>query len=206
MADHVSDDTREPVRPDAAPRPGAGSGGHQVVVAGGDGAAVDPALEKDIWSGRTSWRHFLGSILLWLVASIVVLFVSLKFKSADGSYGTILKWDAIIIVALGLVVFVRMLLKILGLKFRLTTQRLFIERGILSQTIDQTELIRVDDVRVRKSLTDRLLGLGSIEVKSTDVTDESLTIVGIDEPESVAESIRTHMRQLRRKSLFVENL
>ncbi len=205
MADQVNEGRREPASPSTAPAGGKEESG-SVAIGGGDGASVDPAQEKNVWSGRTSWRHFLGSIMLWLVASIVVVFVSLRFKKPEGTYGAIFMWDAIIIVGLGLVVFVRMALKILNLKFRLTSQRLFIERGILSQTIDQTELIRVDDVRVHKSLTDRLLGLGSIEVKSTDATDATLTIIGIDEPESVAESIRTHMRQLRRKSLFVENL
>jgi hypothetical protein len=72
--------------------------------------------------------------------------------------------------------------------------------------VDQTELIRVDDVRVKKSMMDRLFGLGSVETLSTDQTDRETMIAGIAEPDKVAEAIRARMRTMRKKSLFVENL
>ena len=37
----------------------------------------------------------------------------------------------------------------------------------------------MDDVRVRKNLVDRLFGLGSVEVLSTDVSDRSVVLPGI---------------------------
>ena len=67
-------------------------------------------------------------------------------------------------------------------------------------------MIRVDDLRIRKTLPDRILGLGSIEVLSTDQTDRSMVIEGVRGPEAIAEHIRRNMRAMRRKSLFVENL
>jgi len=81
-----------------------------------------------------------------------------------------------------------------------------LERGILSQTIDQTELIRVDDVRVRKSLLDRVFGLGDVEITSTDASDRLVVLEGIRDPDQVAEDIRSRMRSLRKSSLFIENL
>jgi len=96
--------------------------------------------------------------------------------------------------------------RILQKGYRLTSERLFIEIGVLSRTVDQTELVRVDDVRVHQSLMDRVFGLGSVEVVSTDATDRNVMIEGIADPDRVAEMVRENMRSLRRKSLFVENL
>ena len=125
----------------------------------------------------------------------------------DSMTGSHVFWTvAVLFVASGVWVIGGIFLRILGCSYRLTTERLFIERGILSRTIDQTELIRVDDVRIHKSLVDRLFGLGTVTVKSTDATDRDLSVEGISEPEKVAEAIRTRMRTLRRQSLFVESL
>jgi membrane protein YdbS with pleckstrin-like domain len=106
----------------------------------------------------------------------------------------------------GLVVLVPVVLHILGRRYRLTSQRLFIEVGILSKTIDQTELIRVDDVRVHKTLFDRIFNLGTITLLSTDVSNREVIIEGVAGPDAVAEAVRNHMRAQRGKALFVENL
>ena len=60
--------------------------------------------------------------------------------------------------------------------------------------------------RIHKSFLDRVLGLGSVAIVSTDASDREVVLEGIPKPEEVAEAIRTRMRTLRRKSLFIENL
>ena len=173
------------------------------------GSAPDRSTQEDmVWVGRTSWKHFATSITLWLAGSVLLAWLMGSWASAsEGLTGTIAFLIAAVPIALaGLFVAGRALLNVYGTRYRLTTERLFIDRGILSQTIDQTELIRVDDVRVRKSAMDRIFSLGTVEILSTDTTDRSLTIVGISQAESVAESIRDAMRKLRKKSVFVESL
>ena len=34
-------------------------------AAGGDGAAIEPGEERELWAGRTSWKHFYGKWALW---------------------------------------------------------------------------------------------------------------------------------------------
>jgi len=171
--------------------------------ASGDGAPLDPASEKTLWVGRTHWAHFAGSLALGALVVVLATVVCLWLRSsADGVFRIWLTIAA----ASAAVVGGRILWRILHCRYRLTDQRLFIERGILTQTIDQTELIRVDDVRIRKNLLGRIIGLGSVEILSTDVSDRAVVIEGVRHPEAIAEHIRTHMRMLRRKSLFIENL
>jgi hypothetical protein len=64
----------------------------------------------------------------------------------------------------------------------------------------------VDDVRLYKPLLNRVFGLGSVAVVSTDATDREVLITGIADPDRVAEAIRGQMRALRRQSVFVENI
>ena len=190
-----------PEQPDSAPE-SAGS------LPTGDGAPNDPAQEHDLWAGRTSWKHYLGRLLLWAVGSLVVAILLgwLQSRWEPLTFWAALGWTLLIVLVSGVIVFATIALKVLGCRYRISTQRLFIERGILSRTVDQTELIRVDDVRLFKSLLDRVCGLGTVIVRSTDATDSETVIAGVADPEQVAEAIRQHMRTLRRKSLFVENL
>lgn len=121
--------------------------------------------------------------------------------------GSVKFWCAVIpIVLVGAYLGATIFWRIIGRRYRLTDQRLFIERGVLAQTIDQTELIRVDDVRVRKTLLDRVFGLGDVEINSTDASDAFILIEGIRDPDRIAEDVRSRMRALRKKSLFIENL
>ena len=165
--------------------------------------------EEDLWVGRTHWKHYAGRLLLWAVAqtglAILLWFAATRSETLSAKAGFLI-W-ALVFLGSGLeVIGRRTFLEIIGHRYRLTTQRLFIERGILSQTIDQTELIRVDDVRLHRTLADRLFGLGSVAIVSTDATDHDVLITGIAEPDRVAEAIRGRMRSMRRKSLFIENL
>ena len=175
---------------------------------GGDGAAPHPEAEIEVWAGRTHWKHYAGRLMLWLAGNVIVAVLiawvagRVDWLGGRGAFGAIFG----LLLLSGLLVVGRVALTVLSRRYRVTSQRLFIDRGILSQTVDQTELIRVDDVRICKSFLDRVFGLGSVRILSTDSTDREVLIEGISAPDAVAEAIRTHMRTLRRKSLFVENL
>jgi membrane protein YdbS with pleckstrin-like domain len=173
-----------------------------------DESAPADDSEQTLWTGRTHWKHYAGRIGLWLagcvVYAVLVGWVAAKIEALSGAAAWYL--GAIPILLSGGYFGGRLMLRIAACRYRLTDQRLFIDRGIMSRTIDQTELIRVDDVRIRKSLVDQIVGLGSVEVLSTDVSDGVIVIEGIAGADHVAETIRSRMRALRRQSLFVENL
>ena len=163
-------------------------------------ADLDPESEEDLWQGRSSWKFYADLIVVaagWTVIAAIVWFATPRW----------LGWTVLIMALSGWVyVAGRVAHGMLNHHYRLTTERLFIERGILSRTIDQAELIRIDDVRIRKTLLNRMTGVGSVELFSTDASDRQVTIWGVEKPEELAESIRDWMRRLRQRSLFVESL
>jgi membrane protein YdbS with pleckstrin-like domain len=199
-----------PAGPDTPPAPAStpatGSAPANTVPAG-DGAPIDPANESTIWTGRTHWQHYIGRVIIgailvplgwWLISRLAARYA--------WTGGTTLTIAAAFTAFMVLIIGGYILYRIVQNRYRLTGQRLFVETGILSQTIDQTELIRVDDVRVHKRLTDRLLNMGTVEVRSTDASDAAIIIRGVKNAEQVAELVRTNMRALRSRSLFIENL
>lgn len=178
-----------------------------LTAAAGDGAPLQPEAEQSLWTGRTHWHYFVGRMAVALVAILLAWWLisglSTRFQWT-GRSALLIAAIVTLVIVLGVVV--SMALQIMQYRYRLTDQRLFIEKGILSQTIDQSELIRVDDVRVHKRLVDRILGLGSLEIRSTDASHQAIHIRGVKHPEPVAELVRTRMRNLRSRSLFVEKL
>ncbi len=167
-----------------------------------------PTPETELWTGRTSWRHYIGRTTWWFLLNVGVVALAWWIASREewlarrGAVWTIL----IVLAASTLIILLPVALKIISRRYRLTSQRLFIEVGILSKTIDQSELIRVDDVRVHKTFFDRVFGLGTVTLLSTDVSDRQVVIEGVAGPDAVAEAVRGNMRAQRGKALFVENL
>lgn len=165
------------------------------------GSQLDPANEKDLWSGRMSKRAVYPAVLLCLLLTVGVLVAAGALWTWRYSW-RILALSAVLLVVL----LVRHAYRVLATHYKLTSQRLFIRRGVFSQTVDQTELLRVDDVKFRQSLIDRLLGIGTVETVSSDETDANLSIRNVENPEAIAEHIRRHTRLLQRRTLFMEQL
>lgn len=164
----------------------------------------DPAQERAIWQGRPAWRSFYGVWAAWLVICAAVLAMAYRY-AGPGSTLVAVTWLFVMGAAVALLV--REALIVFGLRYRLTTQRLFIHRGILTRVTDQMELLRIADVRLRQSMVDRLVNTGDLEIFSTDETDETVILKSIPAPAEVAEALRRHVRAVRGKgTLAVERL
>lgn len=63
--------------------------------------------------------------------------------------------------------------------YRITTQRVVIERGVLSKKLEQTDLYRVYDYVVERPLSQRMLGTGNLVLESADKSTPKIRIDGI---------------------------
>lgn len=159
----------------------------------------DDEPETTLWSGGYSGKAMYGAWLLALLASIAVVVVTVMVPAIGwliGGVAVVLIWAY-----LGCLLVVRKL----GVHYELTTQRLIHRTGILTRRTDRIELIDVDDVTFVQGIIQRMLGVGSVKMSSSDRSHPELTLLGIDGVESVADMIDDARRkERRRRGLHIE--
>lgn len=76
------------------------------------------------------------------------------------------------------VVILILLVKVAKLKmtrYEVTPDRVEWSRGILDRKVDNLDMFRVIDIKMRRNLLDCILGIGRIELITTDMTDPQFT-------------------------------
>jgi hypothetical protein len=81
----------------------------------------------------------------------------------------------------------------------LTNLRLIIRTGVISKREEQIELIRIKDLELIQGLKDRALGVGDIDIISTDENDSRMRLVDIRNPGEVKDVIWKAVRAERQK-------
>jgi len=78
----------------------------------------------------------------------------------------------------------------IGTVYELTTQRLRIIRGILGNQVEEIELIRVRDTRIKQHLGERALNVGDVTILSNDTTAPEIILNNVNDPLAVRELVR----------------
>ena len=73
--------------------------------------------------------------------------------------------------------------------YSLSEDRLFIERGFLNKSEDEVRLYRVLDISLKRSLGQRLFGVGTIHCCTADKTMKDFDITNIKNPKDVKERL-----------------
>lgn len=92
--------------------------------------------------------------------------------------------------------------RILGLpisftRYALSEDRLFLKRGVINVKQDEIVLYRVRDLRVSVSLWQRLFGVGTVTVISTDKSIPELMLKNIRQPNEVKELIHEYVEKMK---------
>ena len=91
-------------------------------------------------------------------------------------------------------------------RYQLSEDRLFISEGFLNIKDDEVLLYRVRDIDTRRSLWQRLFGVGTVTVISSDKTMPVLVLKNIKDPVLVKELIHKQVEEMkiRRRVRFGE--
>lgn len=158
--------------------------------------------EIELWSGTYSAK---GMVNHWFWAAVATILIPVGAASfaADQPYVWPIVAVTLLLMWLGLgamVVFQK-----LDVHYELTNQRLVHKVGILRRITNRIEVIDIDDVTFEQGIIERLLGVGSIAIFSSDRTDPSILMSGIDEVFEVAELIDEARRAERvRRGIHIE--
>src|SRR6185436_19757757 len=74
--------------------------------------------------------------------------------------------------------------------YKITTQRIKVERGLLSTVMDSVELFTIEHFDLHKPIGMRLLGFSQLRLRSSDAGYQTVDIYGIPDLEKLADTLR----------------
>jgi len=157
-------------------------------------ATKDAEVEKDLYAGHPAVIYSAGQALPILVAIAAAVVAILA--GAPVAY-----------VVLGFVLLVAIIclgyyLKSASTHYEITTQRIKLEKGLLSKVQESLELFRIDHFELRKPLGMRLVGQAALKLFSSDAELERFHIYGVPNLEALADTLRTcQLRERSRRGL-----
>jgi membrane protein YdbS with pleckstrin-like domain len=197
----------------SCPHCGFGLAGASPAVALGATAAPPSAVEQTLWEASPSLRLLLGESLSVLLVVLVVVLLAVFLlpalnEVARNSWMDMAKAPLLLTFVLCAYVAVRGIrialraARLRATRYRLTNQRLVVETGLVSRTLADVDLRSVEDLVFRQGPMDRLWGVGSISVVSSDRNTPRLQLVGVRDPKGTRELIRTQAYALTQRQLF----
>jgi len=83
--------------------------------------------------------------------------------------------------------------------YTLTSDRLKIVKGFLGRNIENFELVRVQDIDFKQNISERMLGIGDIEIRGHDPSDPNIVLRNVHDPEQVYETLRKAWLEARKR-------
>ncbi len=87
------------------------------------------------------------------------------------------------------------LFKRMATSYLVSTQRLYIRRGMLSKRVQQTRIDRVQNVNTDQSLRERMLRVGTVDFDTAGSDDSEFRFVGIADPGQVVNAVDRAQRE-----------
>lgn len=82
-------------------------------------------------------------------------------------------------------------------RYAMSEDRLFLSKGFLSVQDDEVLLYRVRDITTTRSLWQRIFGVGTVSVISSDKTQPTLVLKNIKNPMKVKEQLHTYVEEMK---------
>jgi uncharacterized membrane protein YdbT with pleckstrin-like domain len=143
--------------------------------------------EQVVFEGHPSWRALLSFYIGGVVASVVVGVVVALIASA---------WTGVLVgAALLALLLVFGFIKRMSTTYMVSTQRLYIRRGLLSKRMQQTRIDRVQNVNTDQSLRERILRVGTVDFDTAGSDDSEFRFVGIADPGEVVGAVDRAQRE-----------
>jgi len=143
--------------------------------------------ETVIFEGRPSWRSIIGFYITGLIGAVAIgVLAGVIDKTSTGVIVWIVLFAGVILVGW---------LKRVSTKYTITSERLHIQRGLLSRAQQQTSLDRVQNVNTRQSLLERILRVGTVDFDTAGTDDSDFTFAGVASPGDVVHAVDVAQRE-----------
>jgi uncharacterized membrane protein YdbT with pleckstrin-like domain len=165
-------------------------------------AQKEVEAERDLFIGHPALIYTVGQLTPFLI--VVAITAAIGYAMAKGyieqNNQYIVYLGSFFVIAC-LVICLVYFMKSRRVFYKITTQRIKLERGVLSKVQESLELFRIDHFELRKPLGSRLLGQSSLHIFSTDAELENFSIYGVPQLEALADELREcQLRERTRRS------
>jgi uncharacterized membrane protein YdbT with pleckstrin-like domain len=144
--------------------------------------------EEVVFEGHPSWRAVLSFYVYGVGGAVIVAVVVALIASV--ALGVIVGAALI-----GLVIVVG-LAKRTATVYMVSSQRLYIRRGILAKRVQQTRIDRVQNVNTEQTLLNRILRVGTVDFDTAGTDDSEFRFVGISSPDKVVAAVDRAQREM----------
>ena len=143
--------------------------------------------EEIVFEGRPVWRSILSFYITGFIgAAVVGIIVALAASTGIGVAVFLVLFAAVVLVG-----FVRRI----ATRYTITTQRLRIQRGLLSKHVQQTRIERVQNVNTNQTFVSRILRVGTVDFDTAGTDDSDFTFTGVGNPHEVVEAVDRAQRE-----------
>jgi uncharacterized membrane protein YdbT with pleckstrin-like domain len=187
-------------------------------------SAPAPGAEQTLWEGRPSLALAYGKILGLILRAIVLIVagylllqwglptlqgISTEIRTLIEPRVTLISW---LVVALLFILMVPSasavfgaIVQIKNTHYKVTNQRILVERGVLSKSLQEIDMRSVDDTEFHQTFLERIFGIGQVSVVATDKITPKVVLQGIRDPRNTRELIRTTAYQVSQRQLFTRS-
>jgi membrane protein YdbS with pleckstrin-like domain len=154
-------------------------------------------IEKPLFTGHPAVAYSVAQWVPFIALLFLAILVGNELDSREG-------WSYVFLAFLLACGFVYLLfyLRSKRVRFTITTQRIKVRRGLLSQTEESLEMFRIDHFELRKPIAWRILGFARLHLFSSDAEFSNFSIYAVPHLEALAETLREcQLRERTRRGL-----
>ena len=145
--------------------------------------------EEIVFEGHPSWRGILSFYIRGLAVALVI--GAILWFAVSNAVGVVA-----FAVIMGLDVLAG-LIKRVATRYVISTERLNIRTGILSKHVQQTSIVRVQNVNTEQTPVDRILRVGSVDFDTAGTDDSDFTFRGVSNPAAIVAAVDRAQRAHR---------
>lgn len=169
--------------------------------------------EETLWHGSPSWILIFGRVvglILTAIALPILLYVvydhlpAMTFDQRDTYFRV--GWMVIAAIVLLRCAGVALALaRVKSTMYTVTNQRVIIESGLMTKSLEDIDLRTVDDTTFHQTFFDRIFKIGNVAIVSTDKVAPRFVLRGINDPRGLRELIRSHAYAATQRQVFTRS-
>ena len=150
--------------------------------------------EVDVWWGSYSGRAMAPHLALCVLVSAAIL--TAAFFLGAWLDTRLARWVAQgLMLLLWLALFGTSISRCLGVNYRLTNRRLYVQRGFRHPAEPGLEIARIRNLEIRQSPAEAWLGVGRIVIDQVDAQNPRRILAGVYEPQTIVRLLRLYMNR-----------